>query len=145
MASLIMPRLKRAQFWGRDIDDDRLLRQVLDGTKTASADLARNWHAPAGEYDEGGYLVGSIVEVYDQHQRLRCHIRVLEVYETTFASIPEKLWRGEAHASAEDFRREHRQCWNQDALTDETRIVAFHFELVSSGKFGPKESFKNSS
>jgi len=39
-----MPRLKRLQFWGRDVDDDDLLLQALDGQKTATADLARDWH-----------------------------------------------------------------------------------------------------
>jgi len=41
-----MPRLKRAQFWGRDADDDHLLQQVLAGTKTATADLADTGTSP---------------------------------------------------------------------------------------------------
>jgi len=36
------------------------------------------------------------------------HIRITEVYETTFGDIPEKLWRAEVCPSAEDFRRSHR-------------------------------------
>jgi uncharacterized protein YhfF len=126
-----MPRLKRAQFWGRNIDDDSLVRQIMVGAKAASADLACNWHQPGSEYDEGGYLPGDLVEVYDLHNRLRCHIRILEVYQTTFACIPEKLWRGEGCASAEDFRIEHRKSWADETLADDTRIVAYHFELVS--------------
>jgi uncharacterized protein YhfF len=125
-----MPRLKRAQFWGRDADDDHLLQQVLAGTKTATADLANHWHVSDGEYDDGGYLPGDIVEVYDLRGRLRCHIRIVDVYETKFGDIPERLWRGEACTSAEDFRRGHRACWADRVLTDDTPIVACHFELL---------------
>ncbi len=125
-----MQRMKRLQFWGRDVDDDHLLLQALDGTKTATADLARDWRIPIGEYDDGGYVAGDIVEVYDLRGRLRGHIRVTEVYETTFGCIPEKLWRGEVCTSAEDFRRGHRACWSAETLTDDTRIIGCHFELV---------------
>jgi uncharacterized protein YhfF len=126
-----MSRLKRLQFWGRNADDDCLLHQVLDGAKTASVDLARDWHVPVGDYDDGGYLAGDLVEVYDRRGRLRCHIRITEVYETSFGCIPEKLWRGEVCTSAEDFRKEHRSCWSDEALNDDTRIVAFYFEVVN--------------
>jgi uncharacterized protein YhfF len=125
-----MQRLKRAQFSGRDAAADHLLLQVLNGTKTATASLARYWHSPSGDYDDGGYVAGDTVEVYDQHGRLRCQIRITEVYETTFGCIPERLWRGELCTSAEDFRREHRVCWSDETLTDDTRIIGCHFELV---------------
>jgi hypothetical protein len=58
-----MQCLKRMQFWGRDADDDDLLLQALDGSKTATADLARDWLIPNGEFDDGGYIVGDLVEV----------------------------------------------------------------------------------
>ena len=127
-----MPRLKRLQFWGRDEDDNELLLQALSGQKTATADLARDWHVPIGEYDDGGYLAEDLVEVYDLHNQLRCHIRITEVYETTFGDIPEKLWRAEVCSSAEDFRRGHRVSWSAETLTDDTRIIGCHFELVKS-------------
>jgi uncharacterized protein YhfF len=122
--------LKRVQFWGCDADDDHLLLQVLNGTKTATAGLARDWHVPDGDYDDGGYVAGDIVKVYDRRGRLRCHIRITEVYETTFGCIPERLWRGEVCTSAEDFRHGHRACWSDETLTDDTRIIGCHFELV---------------
>ncbi len=127
------PRLKRLQFWGRDADDDDLLLQALSGQKTATADLARDWHVPNGDYDDGGYVAGDLVEVYDLLGRLRCQIRITEVYETTFGDIPEKLWRAEVCTSAEDFRRGHRVSWSAETLTDDTRIVGCHFELVEGG------------
>lgn len=124
------PRLKRVQFWAGKNGEERLLAQVLEGRKTASAGLAREWHVPEGNFDDGGYLAGDLVEVYDRHGRMRCHIQITEVYETPFGCIPEKLWRGELCTSAEDFQRGHRQCWDREILTDDTRIVAFHFERV---------------
>ncbi len=127
------PRLKRLQFWGRDADDDDLLLQALSGQKTATADLARDWHVPNGDYDDGGYVAGDVAEVYDLRGRLRCHIRITEVYETTFGDILEKLWRAEVCTSAEDFRRGHRVSWSAETLTDDTRIVGCHFELVEGG------------
>jgi uncharacterized protein YhfF len=130
---MTIERLKRAQFWGRDDDDDHLLLEVLDGVKTATAGLTRDWPIPDGDYDDGGYVVGEVVEVYDRRGRLRCHIRITEVYETTFGSIPEKLWRGEACTSAEDFRRAHRECWLGESLTDDLRITGCHFELLAEG------------
>lgn len=125
-----MERLKRLQFWGRDAEDDDLLLQALSGQKTATADLARDWHIPIGEYDDGGYVAGDLVEVYDLRSQLRCHIRITEVYETTFGDIPEKLWRAEVCTSAEDFRRGHRVSWSAETLTADTRIIGCHFELV---------------
>ncbi len=127
-----MQRLKRIQFWGLDLEDDHLLHQVLDGYKTATADLARYWNVPIGDCDDGGYVAGDIVEVHDRRGTLRCHIRITDVYETTFGSIPEKLWRGEACKSAEDFRRGHRISWSDEDLTDETLIIGCHFELVTT-------------
>ena len=132
-----MPRLKRVQFLAGRPGDDHLVDQLLEGSKTASAGLARDWHVPDGEYDDGGYLMGDLVEVYDRLGRLRAHIRITEVYETTFGCIPEKLWRGEVCASAEDFRREHRKCWADETLTDDTRIMAFHFGLIGGANNEP--------
>ncbi|HEY3756082.1 MAG TPA: ASCH domain-containing protein [Opitutaceae bacterium] len=124
-------RKRRLQFWGRDPDDDRLLAQALDGRKTATAGLARDWDIAEGDYDDGGYVVGDLVEVYDRRGRCRCEIRITEVYETTFGAIPERLWAGECCVSAEDFRSGHRECWAAEKLSDVTRIVGCHFELVS--------------
>ena len=128
----IMQRLKRIQFWGRNVSDDFLLQQVIDGSKTATTGLARDWHVPNGDYDDGGYVAGDTVEVYDLRGRLRCLIRITEVYETTFGSVPEKLWKGEVCTSAEDFRHGHRACWSNEILTDDTPVIGCHFELVKA-------------
>ena len=117
-----------------------MVRQILDGAKTAGAGLARDWQVPDGEYDDGGYVTGDLVEVYDGRGRLRCHIRITEVYETTFGSIPENLWRAEVCTGADDFRRRHRKCWAGEVLTDDTPIVAFHFERADSQTDGNNEA-----
>jgi uncharacterized protein YhfF len=114
----------------RHPDDDHLVREILEGQKTASVDLARTYHLPDGDYDDGGLEVGDLVEVYDGRKRLRCTIQITEVYEASFGDIPEKLWRAEVCESAEHFQRAHREVWPDEGLTDETKLIAFHFRLV---------------
>lgn len=124
------PRRKRTQFWGADPDDDRLVREIIAGKKTATVCPADEYDTPAGEFDDGGMAVGDLVEVYDLRGRRRCVIRVTEVYPLRFGDIPEKLWRGEVCASAEDFRAAHRRAWPHLALDDDFALIATHFELV---------------
>ena len=123
-------RRKRTQFWGADADDDRLVREILAGHKTATVCKADEYYTAMGEFDDGGMEVGDLVDVFDLRGRCRCVIRVTEVYPVRFGEIPEKLWRAEACASAQDFRAVHRRCWPQYALTDDFALVATHFELV---------------
>lgn len=118
------------QFWGRDMDDDYLVREVLDGLKTATVCRADEYHLPEGDYDDGDWQVGDIVEIYDLQERLRCIVEITEVYPVAFAEIPEKLWRAEACASAEHFQEAHRECWPDYALTDDFMLMATHFCLV---------------
>lgn len=126
----MLNRRKRVQFWGRHPDDDHLVQEILDGLKTASVDLAHNYPLPDGDYDDGGFEVGDVVEVYDGRERLRCLIRITEVYDVAFGQIPEKLWREEVCESAEHFQRAHHECWPDENLTEETKLTAYHFELV---------------
>lgn len=125
-----MNRLKRIQFWGEDENDDRLVLQVLNGTKTATADPVSNYDKSYGDFDDGSYEEGDIVEVYDLKRNLRCKIRICEIYTTRFGSIPEKLWKGEGNISAEEFRKDHMYCWSEYDIDDDFEIVAIHFELV---------------
>ena len=125
-----MDRLKRIQFWGRNPDDDHLVIEILEGEKTATVCKRDEYHLAEGEYDDGGWQVGDLVEVYDLRERLRCLIRITEVYPVRFGDVPEKLWKGEACRSAEHFREEHRLCWPDYDLTDDFEMMATHFELV---------------
>lgn len=125
-----MKRLKRTQFWRRDEDDDRLILQILDGTKTATACPACEYFEPDGEFEDGGFEVGDVVEVYDLRGRFRCLIKITEYYTTEFGSIPEKLWRGEGNTSEEEFREDHIFFWPEHEVTDDFQIAVNHFELV---------------
>jgi uncharacterized protein YhfF len=125
-----MARLKRMQFWGSSPDDDSLVQEVLDGTKTATVCKADEYHLPEGEYDDGDWWPGDLVEVYDLKGRRRCTIRITDVYKVPFGDIPERLWRAEVCRSAEHFREAHRTCWPEYDLTDHFEMMATHFELV---------------
>ena len=127
-----MERLKRTQFWGRDLDDDSLVLEILAGEKTATVCKRDEYDLDMGEFDDGGLAVGDLVDVYDLRERLRCRIEVTEVYPVRFGDVPEKLWRGEVCESAEHFRDVHRVCWPDEDLADDFEMIATHFRLVES-------------
>jgi len=125
-----MSRRKRIQFWGSNQDDDHLVEEVLCGLKTATVCLEEEYDVPVGEFDDGGYRVGELVDVHDLRERKRCVIKMTDIYPFVFGEIPERLWRGENCTSAEHFQKAHRLCWPQHLLTDDRRLVAMHFELM---------------
>ncbi len=127
-----MDRLKRTQFWGMDENDDRLIVEIIEGQKTATACPADEYDLPDGEYEDGGFEVGDIVEVYDLKKRRRCLIKITEVYSTTFGNIPEKLWKGEGNISAEEFQADHRFCWSEYKINDDFEMMINHFELLKT-------------
>jgi uncharacterized protein YhfF len=123
-------RPKRIQFWGEDENDDSLVVEITEGKKTATVTKADEYYESDGDFDDGGLEVGDVVDVFDLRQRLRCRIRVTEVYPVRFGDIPEKLWKGEACRSAEHFQEAHRHCWPDYELKDDFEMMAMHFELV---------------
>jgi uncharacterized protein YhfF len=123
-------RLKRLSFWGADEDDDSLPRAVMAGRKTVTADTVDDYYKPYGEYGDGSYEVGDLIEVYDLKQRLRCLIRATKVERIRFGDIPEAVWRGEGFASAREFQDVHIACLPQYDLHDDFEFVALHFELA---------------
>lgn len=125
-----MNRRKRMQFWGRDENDDSLVLEIENEAKTATVCKADEYHLPEGDYDDGGWEVGDLVDVYDLKGQLRCLVRVTEVYPVRFGAIPEKLWRGEACRSEEHFRQAHRECWPHYDLNEDFELMATHFVLV---------------
>lgn len=126
----MMERARRMQFWGEDENDDSLIVEILEGKKTATVSSAGKYDLAEGEYDDGGYQAGELVEVYDLKGRLRCRVLITAVYPLLFGKIPEKLWRGEACQSAAHFQEVHRQCWPDYDLNDDFELIATHFELV---------------
>lgn len=55
-----MERRKRQQFWGKDEDDDSLVRNVIAGRKTATASVASEYGIPYGEFGDSS-LHGSLL------------------------------------------------------------------------------------
>ena len=126
-----MDKRKRLTFWGANEDDDSLVRAVIAGRKTVTADTVEDYYRPCGEYGDGSYAVGDVIRVYDLRQRLRCLIRATKVQKIRFGDIPEEVWRGEAFGSAREFQEVHIRCLPQYVLHDDFEFVALHFELVA--------------
>jgi uncharacterized protein YhfF len=125
-----MTRRKRLTFWGADENDDSLARSVIEGRKTVTADTVDSYYKPYGEYGDGSYAVGDVIEVYDLKKNLRCIIKATKVYNIKFGNIPEEVWRGEAFSSAQEFREVHIKCLPEYDLHDDFEFVTLHFELV---------------
>jgi uncharacterized protein YhfF len=125
-----MNRRKRLTFWGADENDDSLPRSVIEGRKTVTADTVEDYYKPYGDYGDGSYAPGDIIEVYDPKHRLRCIIRATKVLTIRFGDIPEEVWRGETFSSAEEFRECHVRCMPHVDLHDGFELVTLHFELV---------------
>ena len=89
-----MDRRKRLTFYGVDDDDDSLVRDVIAGHKTVTADTVEDYYKPYDEYGDGSYAPGDLIEVYDRRRRLRCLIRATQVDTIRFGNVPEDVWRG---------------------------------------------------
>jgi uncharacterized protein YhfF len=129
-----MSRNKRMQFWGAEENDDSLVLEIIRGEKTATVSSAGRYFEAEGEFDDGGWEIGDLVDVYDLKQQLRCQIRITAVYPVKFGNIPEKLWKGEACRNAAHFQEVHRACWPDYRLSDEFDLIATHFELIEITK-----------
>ena len=125
-----MTRRKKLTFWGAGEDDDSLVREVIAGRKTVTADTVEDYDKGYGELGDGGYAAGDIIDVFDLRGRPRCTIRATKVEVIRFGEIPEAVWRGETFASAEEFREVHVRCLPHLDLHDGFEFVALHFELI---------------
>lgn len=117
---------------------DRLVRQVLDGAKTATCDLKA--FCTAQEVADLDAEPGWFETVVDGSGRPRCNVRVTSVYETTFGSPAPRLVRGEGYGEdASEFKRGHGRWFNAmlkekglPPLTDDSVLVVWEFELVET-------------
>ena len=125
-----MTKRKKLTFWGANEDDDSLVRAVIAGHKTVTADTVDDYYKGYGELGDGGYVAGDLIDVHDLKGRLRCTIRAREVRVITFGDIPEDVWRGETFTSAQEFRDVHVRCLPHLDLQDGFEFVTLHFELV---------------
>jgi uncharacterized protein YhfF len=127
--------LKQCHFWGRDKDDDSLVRQVLRGEKTVTCSVAVQYYDDP--LDEPA-MPGDLVEVIDGHGERRCIIRIDRVYELPFGEVTDEIVKGECAGSVEEFKADHHRCWDTDleksglVLDDSTMLVIEHFTLIGA-------------
>ena len=123
---------KKLSFYGVDENDDSLVREVMAGHKTVTADTVEDYYKGYGELGDGGYAAGDLIDVYDLKGRPRCTIRATRVEIIRFGAIPEAVWRGETFGSAQEFRDVHVRCLPHLDLHDDVEFVALHFELMET-------------
>ncbi len=106
---------------------DRLVAQIVEGRKTASVVRLGEVDSSEGDYDDP-LVVGEYYDVYDSSLVVRATIRVVGMALCTWDKIPERLWRGETNVSADEFREDHRDYFENPGPDYE--FVAYYFERV---------------
>lgn len=106
---------------------DSLVQQVVDGIKTASVVRLGEVESGDGDYDDP-LVVGEYYDVYDSRYNSRATIRVTAMELCSWEAIPERLWRGEANSSPEEFKADHMDYFDNPQPGFE--FVAYYFELV---------------
>ncbi|HVG28270.1 MAG TPA: ASCH domain-containing protein [Pyrinomonadaceae bacterium] len=129
---------RKMRFGGEDGGGlgERLIRQILDGVKTATCDL--KCFCSAQEIADLDAEPGWTETVVDGLGRPRCNVRVTRVYETTFGAPDPRLVRGEGNGDdVEKFKREHAAWFSPllakkglPPLADDSVFVVWEFELV---------------
>ena len=107
---------------------DGLVDQIIEGRKTASVVAVDQVDVPEDEYNDA-LVVGRHYDVYDSNRQRRTTIRIVAMELCRWDSIPERLWRGEANASADEFRADHEEYFDHPDADFE--FIAYYFERVS--------------
>lgn len=113
---------------------EQLIQQIIRGEKTATCAPKESYSEE--ELQETYESVGYVVPVYDKHGNERCHIKMMDVFETTFGNPDLRLVQGEGNGTnVEEFQREHREAWKEDVqnglqLNDSTILIVELFEYV---------------
>ena len=121
-------KLKRIQFVS-----DVLVDQIVEGRKTASVVCTGEVDVKEDEYNDP-LVVGEMYKVYDSRLAPRATIRIVAMELCCWDAIPERLWRGEANVSAEEFRQDHEDYFVNPGADFE--FVAYYFELVNQMSTG---------
>ncbi|MEA2009275.1 MAG: hypothetical protein U9N78_01065 [Actinomycetota bacterium] len=108
---------------------DRLVQQIIAGTKTASVVELDEVDLDEDDYNHA-LVVGQYYDVYDLGLTNRCTIRITAMELCRWDAIPERLWRGETNASADEFRADHVDYFEDPA--DGFEFVAYYFELAQN-------------
>ena len=114
---------KRIQFVS-----DRLVEQIIQGQKTASVSELGDFEFDEDEYNSA-LVVGDYYRVYDSALTNRCTLRITAMEVCRWDDIPERLWRGETNVSADEFREDHVDYFENPS--DDFEFVAYYFELVT--------------
>jgi uncharacterized protein YhfF len=106
---------------------DTLVDQIVAGRKTASVIALGEVDVAEDEYNDA-LVVGRHYDVYDSRLERRATIRIVAMELCRWNSIPERLWRGEANANAEEFRSDHEEYFGDPG--DDFEFVAYYFEVA---------------
>ncbi|MFC1475069.1 ASCH domain-containing protein [Candidatus Zixiibacteriota bacterium] len=106
---------------------DKLVEQIMEGRKTASVACIGEINITEDEYNDA-LVVGEFYEVYDSNLKPSCIIRITAMELCRWDNIPERLWQGETNLSAEEFKDDHIDYF--DNPSDCFEFVAYYFELV---------------
>ena len=104
---------------------DSLVQQIVAGRKTASVVRLGEVDIADGDYDDP-LVVGEYYDVYDSSLRVRATIRIVGMELCNWKDIPQRLWQGETNTSAEEFRRDHLDYFENPGPDFE--FVAYYFE-----------------
>lgn len=119
---------------GDDGLGERLVQQIIDGTKTATCGFKRAYTDE--ELSEVFGSVGRLQGARSYQGPIRCIIRVLEAFETPFGDPDPRLVAGEGDGDdVAKFQRDHVIAWKSDFPDSEPGpdepLVVELFELVS--------------
>lgn len=105
---------------------DALVEQVIEGRKTASVVALDEVDVKEDEYNDA-LVVGQFYDVYDGALVKRATIRIVAMELCRWNAIPERLWRGETNVSADEFRADHVDYF--DDPSNDFEFVAYYFEV----------------
>jgi len=114
---------RRIQFVSNSLVD-----QIIGGEKTASVVALDEVDLDEDEYNHA-LVVGGFFDVYDLGLTKRCTIRIVAMELCRWGAIPERLWRGETNKSADEFRSDHIDYFDDPA--EDFEFIAYYFELAS--------------
>ena len=106
---------------------DTLVDQIIEGRKTASVAELGEVDVAEDEYNDA-LVVGRHYDVYDSKLERRGTIRIIAMELCRWNSIPERLWRGETNLSADEFRSDHEEYFDDPG--DDFEFVAYYFEVA---------------
>jgi uncharacterized protein YhfF len=114
--------MKRIQFVS-----DNLVQQIIEGRKTASVISLGEVDVDEDEYNPA-LVVGHYYEVFDSHRKPRCVLRITGMELCRWGTIPETLWKGENNLDANEFRKDHKEYF--DNPNDDFEFIAYYFNLI---------------